>query len=76
MIEIVGEMFVSFFKGIVILILILIALFIGAMLWIHSSKSESDEYKSKKLIQPKVVIDIKIIDGVQTSDTTYIYNLD
>lgn len=35
-----------------------------------------DTYECKKPITPDLVIDSKTVNGVPTSDTTYIYHLD
>lgn len=67
----VAEMFGFFFK----IIVVLAALVIGAIFFIGWNYNSNDnEYRSKRKIEPETIIDIQIVNGVQTSDTTYVYN--
>lgn len=54
-----------------IAIIILIILGIRSCVVSYSDKT----YESKQLLKPDIIIQSKIVNGVQKSDTTYIYNL-
>jgi hypothetical protein len=66
----VTEMFGFFFK----IIVVLAALVIGAIFFIGWNYGPDGEYRSKTKIEPETIIDIQIVNGVQTSDTTYVYH--
>ena len=69
--EVLSELFSGFLKlliigGIAIVVLIIIA--------INFFFFKETSYKSKNLLKPDVVIESKTVNGIQKSDTTYIYN--
>lgn len=74
--EVVRELFWSFFKFIFAFVIVILLL-IGGFSWVAGSYTYEDEniFKTKKQINPDVEINIRTVNGVQTSDTTYIYNL-
>ena len=60
-----------FFAGILSIIAIII---IGAYS-IFNFLFVENTYESKKLLKPDMVIESKSVNGVQKSDTTYVYHL-
>lgn len=53
----------------------IIILIVVGLWWLISFFFISDTYKSKTLISPDIVIETTTINGVQKSDTSYVYNL-
>ena len=69
-----SEMFSAMLKFIVVGA---IAIIILAVLGVRSCFTYSSDktYESKQLLKPDVIIESKTINGVQKSDTTYVYHL-
>ncbi len=56
-------------------ILSIIAIVIIAAYSIFNFLFVENTYESKKLLKPDMVIESKSVNGVQKSDTTYVYHL-
>lgn len=66
----------EFFGRIILYLIITATALTGICLWAFTDFFFiEDTYKSKKLIKPDMVIESKTVNGIQTSDTTYIYHL-
>ena len=68
-----GSVIAAVFGGILKIAIGAIIVIIGFVIWGSYSLFSKDEYKTKKPIKPDVIIETKTVNGVQTSDTTYIY---
>lgn len=75
-VEAVGEVFWIVFRTIFLFAVVILLLIVG-FFWIVSISPQEDEntIKTKKRMIPDVEINVKTINGVQTSDTTYIYHV-
>lgn len=60
-----------FFAGILSIIVVIIVGVYSIVNWLFVENT----YESKKLLKPDMVIESKSVNGVQKSDTTYVYNL-